>query len=89
MANKITVALTKEQYQQIISIMRTGGSGFRSNDRIASCLVLEANLGLRIGDILKLHLKDIIRDGFRYRLDINEEKTGKKNVYSSTQCTNL
>ena len=82
MANKMTVALTKEQYQEIISTMRTGGSSFRANDRIASCLVLEANLGLRIGDILKLRLKDIIRDGSRYRLDINEEKTGKKRIFT-------
>lgn len=62
--------------------MREGGSGFRANDRIASCLVLEANLGMRIGDILKLRLADIVRDGARYRLDISEEKTGKKRVFT-------
>lgn len=82
MANKMTIALTEEQFQDIIKTMREGGSGFRPNDRIASCLVLEANLGLRIGDVLKLRMEDIVKDGARYRLDINEEKTGKKRVFT-------
>ena len=51
-----------------------GGNTFRANDRIAAALVLEANLGLRIGDILKLRLQDIVLDGARYRLDIVEER---------------
>ena len=78
MANKTTVALTLEQYEEIIKTMRAGGSGFRPNNRIASCLVLQANLGVRIEDILRLHLCDIIRDGANYRLDIVEKKTKKK-----------
>ena len=82
MANKTTVALTIEQYQDIISTMRSGGSGFRPNDRIATCLVLEANLGMRIEDILKLRFCDIIRDGSRYRLDIVEQKTKKKRNFT-------
>lgn len=75
--NKTTVALTLEQYKEIISTMRKGFSGCRANDRIATALVLEANLGLRISDILKLRLNDIVRDGDRYRLAITEQKTGK------------
>ena len=75
MANKKSLALTKEQYENIIGAMRMGGNTFRANDRIAAALVLEANLGLRIGDILKLRLQDIVLDGARYRLDIVEEKT--------------
>ncbi len=82
MANKTAVALTGEQYRNIIDTMRRGGSGFRPNDRIASCLVLEANLGLRIEDILKLRLKDILKDGGRYRLDIVEMKTRKKRAFT-------
>lgn len=39
--------------------------------------MLEANLGLRISDILRLKLQDIVRDGERYRLSIVEQKTGK------------
>lgn len=82
MANKTTVALTQEQYTEIITAMRKGGAGFRPNDRIASCLVLEANLGLRIEDILRLRLSDIIKDGSRYRLDIIEKKTQKKRTFT-------
>ena len=82
MANKTTVALTQEQYKEIIETMKTGGAGFRSNKRIATALVLEANLGLRIEDILNLRLKDIISDGNRYRLNIVEQKTGKKRTFT-------
>lgn len=82
MANKTTVALSVEQYNEIITVMRTGGNGFRPNDRIANCLVLEANLGMRIEDILKLRLKDIIRDGGRYRLDVVEIKTKKRRTFT-------
>jgi integrase len=82
MANKMTVALTRKQYEEIIRTMHEGGAGFRKNPRIATALVLEANLGLRIEDILELRLKDIIRDGSRYRLDIHEQKTGKKRTFT-------
>ena len=82
MANKTTVALSIEQFQEIISVMRSGGSGFRANDRIATALVLEGNMGMRIEDILKLRLSDIIRDGSRYRLDIVEQKTKKKRTFT-------
>ena len=43
MANKKTIALTTEQYNEIIDTMKTGFTGFRSNNRIATALVLEAN----------------------------------------------
>lgn len=82
MANKKTIALTTEQYNEIIDTMKTGFTGFRANNRIATALVLEANLGLRISDILKLTLNDIIKDGNRYRLDITEQKTGKKRMFT-------
>ena len=75
--NKKTLALTAEQYQDIINTMRNGFSSCRPNNRIATALVIEANLGLRISDILKLKLNDIVKDGDRYRLDIVEQKTGK------------
>lgn len=80
--NKKTVALTSEQYKEIIETMQQGFAGTRSNDRVATALVLEANLGLRISDILKLRLSDIIKDGDRYRLDIIEQKTGKKRTFT-------
>ena len=80
--NKKTLALTTEQYQEIINTMRTGFTGCRQNNRIATALVIEANLGLRISDILKLKLSDIIKDGDRYRLDITEQKTGKGRTFT-------
>ena len=85
MANKKSLALTKEQYENIIGAMRMGGNTFRAHDRIAAALVLEANLGLRIGDILKLRLQDLVLDGARYRLDIVEEKTQKKRGFTVPQ----
>lgn len=67
------VALTTEQYENIIEIMKwgfkNGDKEFWGNNRIATALVIQANLGLRIGDILNLRLQDIIRDGDRYRLN--------------------
>ena len=79
--NKKTVALTTEQYKEIIQTMREGGCGFRGNNRIATALVLEANLGIRISDILNLRLSDILLDGDRYRLEITEQKTKKQRVF--------
>lgn len=85
--NKKTIALTEEQYKGIIYIMRTGficsdGHVVKPNKRIATALSLEANLGLRISDILQLRLSDIIRDGDRYRLNIIEQKTQKKREFT-------
>lgn len=85
--NKETVALTEEQYREIISTMRNGfvctdGHIVKPNARIATALSLEANLGLRISDILQLRLSAIIRDGDRYRLNIVEQKTKKKREFT-------
>lgn len=85
--NKKTVALTRESYQLIIDTIRSGftakdGTICKPNNRIATALVLEANLGLRIGDVLLLHACDIIKDGERYRLDITEEKTKKQRNFT-------
>ena len=62
--------------------MREGFCGCRPNDRVATALVLEGNLGLRISDILKLRLCNIVIDGDRYRLEIVEQKTGKSRVFT-------
>lgn len=85
--NKKTIALTEEQYKEIISTIRNGficedGHIVKPNERVAVALSLEANLGLRIGDILQLRLSAIIRDGDRYRLDIVEQKTKKKREFT-------
>lgn len=85
--NKKTVALTEEQYRTIIEVIRSGficsdGHTVKPNNRIATALVLEANLGLRISDVLQLRLSAIIHDGNRYRLDIVEQKTKKKREFT-------
>lgn len=84
--NKKTVALDQQQYKTIISTIRSGfvwnNHSFKPNERLATILVLQANLGLRISDILQLHIKDIIKDGSRYRLDICEQKTGKVRTFT-------
>ena len=80
--NKKTKSLTTEQYREIIQTMKEGFCGCRPNERIATALVLEGNLGLRISDIVKLRLCDIVLDGDRYRLEIVEQKTGKSRVFT-------
>lgn len=77
MANKTTVPLTEEEYIDIITAMRTGSSWFHKNERIALALQIEAEVGIRISDILLLRLKDIILKNGTYRLNIKEKKTGK------------
>ena len=84
--NKRTKALEKEQYEQIIETIRKGfthdGSEFKPNKRLATALVVQANLGVRISDILKLTISDIVKDSGRYRLDIVEQKTGKSRDFT-------
>ncbi|MVX64656.1 tyrosine-type recombinase/integrase [Clostridium chromiireducens] len=86
MANKKTLALSEEQYSKIINTMVTGfefeGKQIQPNSRIATALVIEANLGIRIGDVLNLHLTDIIKDGERFRLDVIEDKTEKSRTFT-------
>ena len=80
--NKKTKSLTTEQYKEIIQTLKEGFSGCRPNERIATILVLEGNLGLRISDILQLRLCDIVKDGDRFRLDVVEQKTGKQRTFT-------
>lgn len=79
--NKRCVALTEEQYKRSIELLRNGfmldGKLIKPNERIATVEVLQATLGLRVGDTLKLRMTSFVKDGSRYRLDIKEEKTGK------------
>ena len=80
--NRKTTALTTEQYEAIIKTMKEGFTGFRPNERVATALVLEGNIGIRISDILELRPSSIIRDGDRYRLEVREIKTGKLRVFT-------
>lgn len=85
--NKKTRTLTDEQYVNIIRTLQSGfvrsnGSVVKPNKRVAAVLVLEANLGLRLFDVLCLRLESIVKDGNRYRLDIIEQKTQKKRTFT-------
>lgn len=80
--NKTTRAITDAEYELIITTIRNGYSTHRPNARTAAVLVLEANTGMRIGDIMQMKFKNIVKDGKRYRLDITEEKTGKKRTFT-------
>ena len=87
MANKKTRALTDDEFAQIIQTIQHGyitadGKKIKPNIRVSVALTLQANLGLRIGDIINLKLSDIVKDGNRYRLDITEQKTGKKREFT-------
>lgn len=79
--NKRTRAIDEDTYKLIIATMKNGftheGVQYKPNERIATVLVLEYNLGLRVGDILNLTVDSFVKDGSRYRLDIYEQKTGK------------
>lgn len=78
---KRTRAIDEETYKLIILTIQKGfecqGVQHKPNERIATVLQLEYNLGLRIGDILNLTMDSFVKDGSRYRLDIREEKTNK------------
>ena len=84
--NKRTVALTDQQYVDIITTINNGFTHdnieHSPNERIATALSLEANLGVRISDILKLRFCDIIKDGDRFRLNIAEQKTDKARTFT-------
>jgi integrase len=84
--NKKCVALSQDEYQRCIELLRNGfmleGVLVKPNERIATIEVLQATLGLRLGDVLRLKLSSFIRDGDRWRLDIKEQKTGKLRTFT-------
>ena len=71
--NKKTIAITAEQYKTIIATMKQGFSGCRPNERIATALILEANLGLRISDIVKLRLTRGLGDVYKRQVLRNRD----------------
>lgn len=83
--NKKTEPLSKEQIIEIINTMRQGYCGAKPAPIVAAALLVQANLGLRISDVLNLRLCDIInQDGMRYHLQIQEKKTGKQRNFTVT-----
>lgn len=90
MPNKRTRAVTQDEYYLLIDTIRKGytstqGVKVKPNVKVSTVLVLQANLGLRISDVIKLRLSDIVKDGSRFRLDITELKTAKKREFTVPQ----
>lgn len=79
--NKRCVALSDEQYRESIRLLREGfvleGKIIKPNPRIATVAVLQASLGLRLGDVLQLNMGSFIKESSRWKLNIKEQKTGK------------
>lgn len=78
-------AVTEEEYIKIIGTIRNGftdkqGVKHRANEPVAFALILEANIGVRIIDVLHLCQNDIVWNGDSWQLDIIEQKTGKKRI---------
>lgn len=86
MGRYVTRSLDEKNYKELIETIREGytdydGVKHRPNNQLATILILEANLGCRIGDILNLTTDSIILDGSVYKLNIVEQKTGKKRCF--------
>lgn len=85
-----TKAVNEETYKEMVRLARSGyihdGIYHRPNNQLATILVLEANLGCRIGDIINLTTDSIIKDGDFWKLNIIEEKTNKKRSFIVPQA---
>lgn len=81
-----THSATSDIYHDVVMTLRRGfygrdGKLHRPSPQTAAIIVTQANIGVRIGDLLSLHLADIVREGNFWRLNISEEKTGKQRPY--------
>lgn len=86
MGRYTTKSIDERSYKELIETIREGytdydGVKHRPNNQLATILILEANLGCRIGDILNLTTDSIILDGSVYKLNITEQKTGKRRCF--------
>ena len=96
--NKKTRALTEEQYRKIITTINEGfvtaaGERVKPNSRIATALTLLSHCSESGGqieqlkeflDLNNMSESEILaaQDGDRYRLDLVEQKTGKKREFT-------
>lgn len=84
--NKKCRIISKEEYDKIIDIIMYGYEDNQGkcypNKQIATAFVIQANTGLRCGDLLQLRLKDILKENGRYHFNIVEQKTKKKRTFT-------
>ena len=90
-----TRPITVDEFADIITAIKDGFTylseednktkKFRPNPRMAFALQLQANLGIRIGDVLALTPNSFRPNGRGgYMIDIIEEKTGKPRTFDVT-----
>ena len=65
MANMKTRPITMEEYNEIMEALSLGYAGHRPNHKVAFALYLEANLGIRISDIVRLTPKSFKKKSAR------------------------
>lgn len=70
-------AIDNYEFKEIIDTLREGYLDHRPNVQVATILILEANLGCRIGDIVNLRTDSFVYDGGVWKLNISEQKTKK------------
>lgn len=82
--NKGSMATRALEVEEVLKIIKLASEGFvykegyknktfRPNKQTALALTLEANLGIRISDVIKLRVKDFKGN----KIEIREKKTGK------------
>lgn len=86
MGSFTTRACTDSELKDIVKMIRNGytdidGIPHKPNNQVADILILEANLGCRIGDIVNLRHDSFVCDNGIWKLDIIEEKTGKHRTF--------
>ena len=86
MGKYVTKPLTDQQFKLLVDTIRNGyidmdGKKHRPNEQMATILVLQGNLGCRIGDIVNLRTDNIEWDGEAWRLNLSEQKTHKKRYF--------
>ena len=81
MGRYTTRILSDDEIKSIIKTIASGYKNHKPNEAIATVLLLQANLGCRIGDIVNLRTDSIVPDCGGFRLNIIEQKTGKKRMF--------
>lgn len=86
MGEYTTRPLEEKELKDIIESIASGytdnnGITHKPNKQVATILTLQANLGCRIGDICALCVENFVFDGDAWKLDLTEQKTGKKRYF--------
>lgn len=86
MGKYVTRPCTEDEIKKLVKLISVGytdndGIPHKPNKQIATILTLQANLGCRIGDICGLTMENFVFDGDAWKLDLTEQKTGKKRYF--------